>query len=1195
MQANATKPNLYRGQPLPLKDLSSSAFENFTYQALSLLGPKYDFKMKSGPLQSTDQGYDCTAESTTDKHIICIQCKRYNAALSLKTVAEEIVKVALDNKLNGSNTKQHYIITSGEVAGNLRKAQRQDGLTDLRDECKKLISDGKFQSKLISKAKSENLDPTQVMMEYLNTLENLTIWSGTDLQNELITIWSKLSDSLEQNFSIERVLKDHPTPDFELKSYLDEIAHNEIKLTPLNYFSTMLPPNLVSDNVVNLGDMLITIDGLLEILKSGNNVVLSSQGGSGKSSTLVIIEQKLVQSATDIQWLPVKLKLRSYSRNMLNQMIQNALGISYGSWSSLPFKFIFLLDGLDEMLEHDTQALFDDIDRTIKEYSYIVTLRDRGIGIETDSSSINCCLAIQPLSYRSAFSIASSIFQPPELENFYDQYRNRLNSLDFNFFSLPFVLSRSIEYYKNNKTLPANTEEILDDWISSKLKNDQSRVTNIATKINKLPIPKVIDTLSTVLYKANFGGGVSSIPEDIYLDLMVACYDELVASDAYLSKALSFDEFLKLINDYEVLCKYADKHYSTPHLIISDYLSSKTLAKNWREHQASSFKNSHYDIWLFGSNFIAASDRSEYLATVFNFDITLAAKVARKFQGDFLTYAEEKILKLETSEQVLTRSNAIYALGILGTDNSLRRLKSMHGLKDHHQYYQRRRALALNGDDEILLDILFENEPRAQSPAEISGGEYDLWFRCPPTKITSLARSRISTWITDGQPELCMSLRTLELFGDSTDRDNLVHVLKNTQYRKEFFTATRALLEIDRSLACETLVTLSNEDAVISYWSKEVLGAIGIQFNFDKDFEYFIQLIQQDDEQLDRGDAIHVASKIVNLLKTSDLDSNKIDVLISTYKSLTLTKDHPYYSMMWQLGLRGEPGCLIPLVKSAYSRQDSDEIHNAMWYLSQSADVEIDHELEREIEEFFNSMGDRHLGIYHNYLIYYKKTKPKAYTLDLVRKKIAILLKDLSPETLTNDSYTVNGILNHSLAFDLLSLFSGETCISSEDSLKLLLINTDHSNPKTKHSKLQALSKIDKSEIADYVTLIEDSGAKLRIISYILENNLSQDPVTLAEQHFAIFFSHHAFYPAIASLCDKHWNDKLASIFLNEFCRFDWNPLQVQLFDRYTDLYLKLLTREQLEKFEATRKTPVNEYIERMYKIFIETNKLSMQ
>ena len=552
-------------------------------------------------------------------------------------------------------------------------------------------------------------------------------------------------------------------------------------------------------------------------------------------------------------------------------------------------------------------------------------------------------------------------------------------------------------------------------------------------------------------------------------------------------------------------------------------------------------------------------------------------------------------MEFETSEKVITRSNAIYALGILGTDDCLRRLKSKHGLKDGHQYYQRRRALALNGDDETLLDILCENEPRAQMPAKISGGEYDLWFRCPPTKITNIARSRIITWMADRHPQLCMSLRTLKLFGDSTDRDNLLHVLKSTKYNGEFFDAAHALLEIDRDLACETLITLSNEDAVVSYWSKQVLAAIGIQFDFEKDFDYFIELGRQGDEQLASDHTLDVARKIVDLLKNSYLDSNKIDALISTYKIPTLTKDYYYYNLIWQLGLRGEPGCLIPLVKLAYSNKCSHEINNAIWYLSQSAEVEMESEFEREIEAYFNAIGERYLGIYFNYLAYYKKTKPKTYVVDLIRKKIAILLRDLSPEILTFDSYTVNGVLKHNLVFDLLSIFSDGIFISSEDSLKLLLINTDFSDQKSKQVKLRVLDGIDKSEIADYLNLIEDSGAKLRIISYILENNLAQDPIALAEQNFSTFFSHHAFYSAIASLCAKHWNDKLSKIFLNEFCRFDWNPYLVQMFDRYTDLYLELLTREQLEEFERSRTMPINEYIERTYKIFIETKRLSMQ
>lgn len=1196
MHGQASKPNLYRGQALPIHELSPSSFENFTYQALSILGKKQGFEMKSGPQPSTDQGYDCTAQSTISKHLICIQCKRYESALSIKTVAEEIVKVSLDKALNGSDPKRHYIITSGEVSGALRKAERQSDYSDLRAECKKIITAGKYQSRLIETAKENSLEPISIMMEYLDKLDDLIIWSGRDFQNELITIWSQLSDILDKNFSIETVLRDSPTPDFDLRAYLKITDSNEEALTPLTYFSTCLPSNLSSDNdIVDLGDRAITIDDLVEILKIGKNVVLSSPGGSGKSSTLTQIKQKIVQPELAIQWLPVKLKLRSYSRNMLSQMIDTELRINYGSWRSLPFKFIFLLDGLDEMLQCDTQALFDDIESTLEKYNYVVTVRDKGLSVGTNSKSIDCCLSIQPLSYRSAFNIANAIFEGDELDQFYEQYRSRLNSVEFDFFSSPFVLSRSIDYYKKNKVLPASTQEIIEDWISSKLKNDQSRVTNSDLKINKLPATKVIETFSTVLYNANFGRGVSSIPEDSYIDLMVSCHDNLITSDAYLAKSLNFDEFIRLITEYEVLYRYADGHYSTPHLIISDYLASKALAKKWREHQISDFKSSHHDIWLYSSNFIEIEDRSDFLTTVFQFDISLAARVARKFQGDFLSDIEEKILSLETSEKVLTRSKAIYALGLLGTENSVRRLRSKQGLIDVQQHFQRRRALALNGDDATLLEILHENEPRAQSPARISGGEYELWFRCPPTKITNLSRVRINEWRSGRQLEACMSLRTLAMFGDSTDCENLIYILENTQHNGEFFDAARALLEIDRNLVCETLLILSNGKAKNSYWSKQVLSSIGVQFKNDKDFEYFIELGRQTEKHLSSQNLAHYASNVVKLLRGSKLDTKQIETLISMYEGLESRENLYYCSLVWQLGLSGEPGCLLPLVKSAYSRKDSSEINNAIWYLSQLTDVEVDQELERAVEEYFYFIDKRHVGIYLHYLRYFSRIKPKKFVMDLVRNKIAFIFKDLGPDNLTANDYNINGIASYGIVFELLSLFVDEPCISIEDSYKLLLINTDMMDQESKLTKLRVLRDLDKARLDEYLNKIQDCGAKICIVGYMLENDLSKDPVILAEQHLSIFLSHHAFYPAIAALCAKHWSDRLASTFLKEFCGFDWNPYLFQLFDRYTEVYLTLLTKEQLKEFEDSRIQSVDEHAERTYRIFLEHHNLEIK
>lgn len=89
--------------------------------------------MQSGPQPSGDQGFDCTAKTTDIGGVVCIQCKRYTTTtLSINTVAEELIKVGLDGKINKSTINQHYIITSGTVAGNLRQALRQDNYLELK-------------------------------------------------------------------------------------------------------------------------------------------------------------------------------------------------------------------------------------------------------------------------------------------------------------------------------------------------------------------------------------------------------------------------------------------------------------------------------------------------------------------------------------------------------------------------------------------------------------------------------------------------------------------------------------------------------------------------------------------------------------------------------------------------------------------------------------------------------------------------------------------------------------------------------------------------------------------------------------------------------------------------------------------------------------------------------------------------------
>lgn len=1188
---DSTRPTLHRGFPLPFGDLSPDSFEDFVYQALSLLGRSKGFEMQSGRQPSGDQGFDCTAKINEGNALVCIQCKRYNTTLQTKTVAEEIVKVALDTTLNESSVKQHYIVTSGNVSGSLRSILRQDSHILLKEECKKLIEDGKFQLSVLKEAQKKSINPVKAVYKYIETLDKLIVWSGVDFRNELLIIWSDLSDILEQHFSIEKVLKEKPTPDFNVNRYLSSKLLDKDPLVPLYYNQTTLPNNLESDTkLISYPTTVLSIEDIYNLINNDKNVVLSSPGGSGKSSTLSMIERKIASLSEDVNNIPVKLKLRGYSRNSLNSMIEHELGISYGSWKSLPFNFIFLLDGLDEMLQCDTQAFYDDLTSTIGNNKYILTVRNTGLTIPTTSNTINICLSIKPLSYRSAFKIASETFEEHELSGFYQEYRKKLSMIGYNFLSSPFVLSLSIEYYKEKKKLPESMEDVLESWLNNKVKNDQSRVTDETVKLNRLPVGKVVDAFALILYKAKFERNVVSISEDAFLELIIECYDEMLSSNQFVARALELNDFIKLLHHYEVLFKDNDEHYYAPHAIISDYLSSKYLASKWKNNVDYEFNSSHHDAWLYCSHFVKEEDKKDFLNTVFNFDICLGARVANKFQASFVNDIQDRLLELEGSEKILTRSNAIHALGLLGTDKCYDRLRSDKGLLDLHHLSQRRRALALNGDMDTLHKILDENESNAQLPIKFSGGDYGLWFSAPPAIITNIARKRIANWVNNRDIPLCMSLRTLALFGDSLDINILSFVIENTKVMSEFHDASKALYEIDVNSLIDLLNKLIVDKKNTAYWAKQCLLSIGVECDIEDEFNFFISLSDEEESYL--AEHIHSLDKLVDFLNKTSFDDEKISRLIDVYQKIKFPHDFFYNAFIWRLAQNGRAGAFLPIVKLAYSRKIPSEINNAINYLSSLHEVNIDSDLSDEIDDYFNSLGGKYEGIYHYYVRYYYKHKSKSLAIELIKQKIDEKLCHLTPESIDRKKFSFS-FFEYNAIFDYFhDNIDDEIRLEEDEALKFLLIDTEHLSEKERVVKFKILSQVDRLAISNYVKRINDLEVKYYVINYLLFNDLASEPMSLMEEYLPIFLSHYFFYPTLERVCIREWDNNLAQLFLRCFVNHKWHAVNVQMFERYINLFSSLLTREQLESFERERNKPVEPLVQRIYQIWLESKGL---
>ncbi len=1187
---DTSKPLLYQNSQLPLGELSSDSFEDFVYQSLVLLEDQKKFRMQSGRQPSGDKGFDCTAKKTTNNELICIQCKRYNTTLYTNTVVEEIVKAALNGILDNSTPRYHYIISSGTVSEKLRAQLRELDYSDLKEECKKLLNDKKLQLTLIDKVQKKLIDPYQTICDYLESLEDLIVWSGVDFQNELVVIWSKLHDILDKHFSLAIVFKEHPRPDFNLSKYLSKKQSENQKLIPLQFQQAPLPNKLtVEGNINSIEGLVWSVNDVISSLKEDKNILVSSLGGSGKSSTLSIIENELINSLNDIEYLPIKIKLRSYSRSTLKQRINEELNINYGSWRSLPFKFIFLFDALDEMLQHDTQAFIDELTTITQGYNFILTTRSTGLNIETVIPSLDYCISIQPLSYRSAFQIAEKTFQNEELKIFYNEYRSRLSSIGFNFLSLPFVLSMTIEFYKKNKNIPNKIEDILEDWIQSKIKNDATKVKDNINKINQIPTKYIEQAFSFIIYKSKIEKNLFSIPKDSFHEIILECYNELSSSNSYITSCLKIDEFISMIFHYEIFILEDDSHYSTPHPIISDYLIAKEFAKSWQNHLGTSLVNSFYDIWLYTSNFIDEEEREKFLTALLSFNLILAARVSKKFGGKFIETTEKAILENEQSEKVLKRSEAIYALGILGTENCLERLRSTTDYIDDHHSGQRVRSLAINGDKKTLYKILTKEERMAQAPMKVSGGTYEIWFKSPPSIITDIARSRLDKWVSDKRTPLCFSLETIELFGDSYDLEILVLVVENTKIRKEFNQACMALYAINQDLLITKLNSLIHDRHDNAHNAKKVLLFLGIKTDISEEFNYFIlQCNKQEDELIELQ---HGLMELIEFIKKFELTPPQMKTLIETYKSLIFPHDFYIYWFIWEIASESKTNFFLPVVELTFSRNHSEEINQAMFYLTSRDDLNIGDALSRKIDDYFSHVEEESFGLKFNYIMYYLKVGKNEIAYKIVSETVEKLLIGLSPETITYDQYSYSNFLT-TRVFDFFNLDENIT-FDDSTALKLLLIDTNHT-PENDKIKKVVLDKIEITKIENYANRIKDNEVKKYVSDYLLKNHYTLNPVEIITQYLPIFLSHHMFYNTIQIVCKDNWSDDLSDIFLSSFINYRWDNISAQMFEKYTDFYAQILTKTQLTKFEQQRAKPINPLVSRVYNIWLEHNELSV-
>jgi hypothetical protein len=1099
-----------------------------------------------------------------------------------------LIKIALNGKLNSDTPRYHYILTTGAVGNTLRQQLRQEKYTDLKNECNKLIQKGDFKP-LVASVQASGHCPISTINDYIDSLIGFYVWSAVDFDNELTIVWNDISNILDKHFALDVLIREYPRANFDFSRYKKEHTERDLKLIPLSFQFSALPSNIEASSF-NQGTLNINSFSLKELYDHTDNLglnIITSLGGGGKSKSLELLRQTLLKNTDDSKIvIPVFIRLRGYSKNSLDTLIKQELDIQVGFWQSLPYSYVFLFDGLDEMLDTEVQAFLDEVKQLLSEHKVFVTFRDVGLGIPVIVDSVNYCIEVKSLSYRDALNIAELVVAEDKLDSFYQSVRGAFSKIGFEFINRPFGLQKTIEYYNANNQLPDSFQDVLKDSINKKILNEKSRVNTTTAIVNRIDTGYIRKIISYIVYEFRIERGLVALNDDQYLDVLQSAYEKLSVSERYAIFGLNFQDFLQIVRHFDILKKGDDSLYSTEHDIISDFLAADVLAKNWEKKIKEGISNVGLDCWLFATNYIDESELSEYQASIFSVNIILGARVTMLLDSSYFDFAEELLLKADQSNSILYRSNAIVALGILKTPRCIQRLASNVGLKDVHHKGQRTRSLCFAGDKVTLKAALEDNEPLMQF-SRPSGGSYDTWFASPPIVITDIAKERINDWKKNPKTNIAMSLNTLALYGDRFDVDSLIDVLLCTESDADFNVAVLAIKEIAPHLLVKSLerVVAESNSKRFKLFAKVSLNNLNEIVDVSDDFKNFLDII--DDYSSMPGGAFSIVDNIVGLISNQKLPEGSSSLLFSSYKNLPI--EHYLMQKLWMVAIAHKMTNFSNESTRIINDNGNDKIMLALNYLLQAQSEDFCRTFSPTLEDYYKNHVvevDNYVGVKIAFSKIHLKINEKEKAADILNGLLSELLPNEISSDYTYEEYNTRGF-DFRVSAILEEAMSIKEFINPNLIMKLMLIDFKHITG-AQENKLELIKMLSKSDLKTFLHEIKDWQLKMSIM--LVATYAHKDFLTIndIEPFLPALLSHHYYHTDLAFISKLLWSDEFANLFLQAFVKLEWNSVNIQMFEKYISHYANFITVEQLNELGAIEKYNLPSSVVRIYTIWSE-------
>ncbi|WP_438464637.1 restriction endonuclease [Marinomonas sp. PE14-40] len=1151
------RPILFQGKSLPLTELSADSFEDFIHMVLIELGKNQGYEIVSGPLNSGDHGFDLVGKRTIDNKIMCIQCKRYNSVpVGLPVLSEELAKVAINSYFENSNIKEHYILTTGSLTKELNSQLRSENKTKIIESSLKTLNNKSLKS-IVKKCKKLNFNADYIVRSYIEGLDKIVVWSGRDIDNNLGTIWSNIDDSLEKHFKIERVLKEYPRPDFNLFNYIENISSESTYLHELIATSTALPPNISNKETYDYSkDPLppfnsnekksFLVNELLTLVSFKKTMILIGSGGAGKTTTLKNFQSIILNEFKNHEnnIIPIYIKLSAY-RNNLDGLINETLGLNFGDWKSLPYKFFLLLDGLDEIKTDYIDTFTDQFNRFnyLNNVKYIISLRKSGLQLPAIIKNISSCYSLNNLNIRQIINFSEENLKKEDSRNFLEIFLEKINSLGAETFTLPFGLMVAINFYKNNGDLPDNLYDMVIDIVDRKIHRNKKR----KSSINHVPISTVKALFESFAFEVRVVEGKAALYREEAEYVVVSALNRLKENKVFGASDLTENQAFLISEHFEMQRAESNGLYVMDHDLVADCLSAKLLAKHWKAHINKAGSKAGWDAWAFASSFIQDEQKDAFIQSLILQDIVLTARCYNEM-NDVEESQIEKALELESKGASLrTFSRVMEAASILKSKMSIELLKSYLGDVNHHKSYIAQRFLAKSGDIKFLKSILKDNEKMKAGGLNPSGGTYDMWFEAPAKIITNISREEVDRYLLGEVPYIPIALETIEFYGNKNDYDRIKAVFDKTTNSAEFYIASRCLLLFYRNKAIDALIKKIENGIDDETWlyAMNVLTAHNYSFNITPVLEVFLSTTNKNDNYV-------AFDHITKALCVNSLPLSAEKSLLNMLKKLDLKDQsqlsYPQFYNIWRIATAHK---FISFSDLAFEYFNSCNIEKLIVGITYGSENFIEGKerkvfIEKCILKLNESIELEKLNFNIISLLF-------KVLIDFDKKEVVVNLAEnfFKKQTpLYFDCVFYEGDdLDKKLKFDyehafpsiINSLVKVIDKFENEILIELVGIRLSFCTENLIESYFEIIKLLPREPLEDKIAKIPDLLVKINYYNFLLKLEKKETTRLLIKNNFKPLISHHICYPTIIEFIRHYFDDEIKKTIIDSILIFEWN------------------------------------------------------